>query len=86
MGLDNDTPDRVLHERIVLGDLSVCGLRQPADKPGYAIGSCFIAGTMFHVEALRVRRDGDGCQVGWNDPHDRYRDVCAFDAGPGPGC
>jgi len=71
MGLDDDTSERILHETIVLGDLTVRDLRQPADEPGYAIGSCVIAGTMFHVEALRVKRDEDGCQVGWNDPHDR---------------
>jgi len=80
MGLDSDNPERVLHERIVLGDLTIRDFRL-TEEPGYAIGSCVIAGTMFHVEALRVRRDEHGCQVGWDDPHDRFADVCALDEG-----
>ena len=34
---------------------------------------------MFHVEALRVKRDESGCQAGWDDPHGRYADICALD-------
>ena len=79
MGLDNDNAERVLHEVLVLGDLTVRDFRQSADEPGYAIGSCTIAGTMFHVEALRVKRDENDCQIGSDDPHDRYADVCALD-------
>ena len=68
MGLDNDNPERVLHERIVLGDLTIRDFRM-TEEPGYAIGSCVIAGTMFHVEAIRVRRDEHGCQRGEGDAH-----------------
>ena len=76
----NHDPEPIVHREIVLADLTIRDLRHlRSEEPGYAIGSCTIAGTMFHVEALRVTRDEDGCQVGWQDPHDRYADIGTLD-------